>query len=172
MKKVIFILFAVLEQVSCMNTMYGEQYNENSKQFVEGVYLRVSFPVASKLICHQLENFVTENGGRIEYLSPTNFASNTRWGKESVKIMKKKTVVSPSDDFDRINETMIFAQGKLERFLSGFGDKNFRSSVLTSVRSDIEVLEDEFTHDSLIILPCVKTVMDLLEQCEKQQNNS
>lgn len=161
MSKGVFILLIIWTQVSCMQVEYKTHSEKNFEAPAGSVRLVVSFPVYSENVIAGLKDFVAKNGGRY---SPLSFAS-----KRIREPVKKKDIVPSSSDFYRIQEAMIFDKERLERFLSGFGDPEFKNSVVSSVRRDIEILEDEFDENSLTTLDCVKEVLNLLTECDERK---
>lgn len=161
MSKGVFILLIIWAQASCMQVKYETHSEKNFEEPAGNVRLIVSFPVYSENVIAGLKDFVTKNGGRY---SPLSFTS-----KRIREPVKKKDIVLSSSDFNRIQEAMIFDKGRLEKILSGFGDSEFKNSVVSSVRRDVEILEDEFDENSLMTLDCVKEVLNLLAECEKRK---
>jgi hypothetical protein len=166
-KKIVvsLLVLSFLEKILCMNGKEEPPVFEK-----DAYYVCIKFVNAS--VWPDIQNFIKQKGGKMDFLDPRahlhQLAEQAR-----IKMLEKYHIGSEgSESWNRVSEIMLFDQGKLERFLCGFGDMDFKSSVIDSVLDDIDTLMDEFTLDSLIQNSYVKNVIDLLDKCKVEPGRS
>lgn len=127
-----------------------------------------------KAICSQLNNL--ENIGNEGKIAKQEIDWNKimpkkiiyyYFQKEARKMQHEKKANLEEESSNRIKEIMIYDRNRLEFFQNGFGDAEFRSSVINSVMDDILILRNEFADKCLATVVTVKEVMSLLKELIK-----
>lgn len=130
------------------------------------INVQISFPNPTDLqdLWPQIQEMVEERGGSVQFVDSRSRLRNLANQARKAETMQQDAI-DDEDSWKRVSEIMSFNQTRLERFLSGFGDEGFRSSVINSVLRDIDVLLEELTVDFLSTLPVMRTVVGLLGEC-------